>query len=154
MTTAVLPVQEDGFLLNYSDNRAARSPDAPTIVGDDGQALQRNREKAMAEYFTPVSRQRDNVAILFCTLKDEWLSSVSHLSSVTAICMHPAYQKIIGMGKEAVPFILRDLNAHLNHWFWALNAITGAAPVLPEDRGKVKAMATAWLEWGRANGHI
>ncbi|MBI5057248.1 MAG: hypothetical protein HZB61_11610 [Nitrospirae bacterium] len=44
--------------------------------------------------------------VRFQILKLEWESETAHLSSITEISMHPAYQQIIGMGQVAVPFIL------------------------------------------------
>jgi hypothetical protein len=32
-------------------------------------------------------------------------------------------------------------------------ALTGADPMDPADRGKVRKIADAWLRWGRANGY-
>lgn len=68
--------------------------------------------------------------------------------------MHPSYQQIIGMGSEAVPLILKDLQQQPDHWFWALAHITGEDPVPEEKRGRLGEMAEAWLNWGRRNGHI
>jgi hypothetical protein len=66
--------------------------------------------------------------------------------------LHPAYQRIIGMGTAAVPFLLCELERRPDHWFWALTAITGADPVKPEHRGKLREMANAWLKWGKEQG--
>jgi hypothetical protein len=66
--------------------------------------------------------------------------------------MHPAYQRIIGLGTAAVPLILAELEKDLDQWFWALKAITGEDPVPPESRGKMREMADAWLNWGRKKG--
>lgn len=65
---------------------------------------------------------------------------------------HPAYQAIIGLGPAAIPFILHEVEHNLDHWFWALRAITGADPVPVESRGKLRKMAQAWLVWGRTYG--
>jgi hypothetical protein len=67
--------------------------------------------------------------------------------------MHPAYQQIIGIGPAAVPLLLRELERDVDHWFWALKAITGVDPVPPASRGKVREMAAAWLRWGRDQGY-
>ena len=75
------------------------------------------------------------------------------LSIVSKMSLHPAYQRIIGMGQPVVPLILRDLEQEPDHWFWALQSITGENPVLPEQRGNLELMATAWLAWGKANGY-
>ena len=47
--------------------------------------------------------------------------------------MHPAYQQIIGMGADAVPFILLEMEEHGGYWFWALSAITGQNPTRPNS---------------------
>ena len=68
--------------------------------------------------------------------------------------MHPAYQRIIGMGRRAVPLLLGELEKKPGHWFWALNAIAGENPVPAEAEGKLGDMAQAWLGWGRERGLI
>jgi hypothetical protein len=89
----------------------------------------------------------------FKALAQQWESETRAMSSLTEIAMHPAYQKIIGMGKPAISLILRELERRLNHWFWALEAITGVDPVPPESVGKIREMATIWLRWGREQGY-
>ncbi len=89
----------------------------------------------------------------FDRLAKEWKEQRGPHSSSAKLAMHPAYQKIIGMGPEVVPLILRELQTDLDSWFWALCAITDADPVKDEDRGNGKAMAKAWLEWGRLQGY-
>ena len=76
------------------------------------------------------------------------------MSSVKEIAQHRSYQAIIGMGEQAIPFILRDLEATHVQWFWALRSITGESPVQPEDRGDVQAMAAAWLDWGKHHHYV
>ncbi len=88
----------------------------------------------------------------FRELAQQWQAETSHLSSMTAKATHPAYQQIIGMGKEALPLILADLRRAPKHWFWALRAITGIDPVRPEDRGRMASMTRSWLSWGRDEG--
>jgi len=67
--------------------------------------------------------------------------------------MHPAYQQIIGLGPPALPLILAELDRELDHWFWALKAISGEDPVPIESRGNMREMANAWLKWGREKGY-
>ena len=43
----------------------------------------------------------------FMRLRDEWKIQRRHESSTVKMVMMPAYQKIIGMGPAAVPFLLR-----------------------------------------------
>ena len=67
---------------------------------------------------------------------------------------HPAYQEIIGMGWPVVPLLLAELQRRPDHWFIALEEITGANPVPPESEGKVKKMAEAWVQWGKSGGYL
>lgn len=82
-----------------------------------------------------------------------WETEVQNISSATEMAMHPAYQQIIGMGKQIIPLLLLRLAIRPHHWFWALRAITGENPVDSTQAGKVKAMADAWLKWGRKHGY-
>lgn len=85
----------------------------------------------------------------FLRLVEEWHAATDSLSSSSEIAMNAAYQRIIGMGMVAVPFILEDLRHRGGHWFWALRAIVGVAPYGREDAGNVPRMKSAWLRWGR-----
>ncbi len=92
--------------------------------------------------------------VRFQELADEWKQDCVFSSSVQEIAMHPAYQKIVGMGPSAVRMILRDLQREPHHWFWALHAITGENPVPEESQGNLDEMATAWIDWGREVGYL
>lgn len=89
----------------------------------------------------------------FERLATQWHQAVAHHSSSSIRYNHPAYQEIIRLGEPVVPLLLRDLQTNRRHWFAALQAITGANPVPPEDAGKIDRMAEAWLEWGRRKGY-
>ncbi len=87
----------------------------------------------------------------FRRLVGQWKTERGVLSSITQSALCPAYQSIIGMGRRAVPLILRQLKSERNdpdQWFWALQVITGDQPVKDEDRGNYVKMAQAWLDWG------
>lgn len=107
--------------------------------------------EAHQHFAFPVSRT--SPVQRFQQLATTWKSEAALLSSATEIAMHPAYQEIIGMGEEAVPYILADLRDEPAHWFWALRSITGVNPVKPEQRGRLKEMTHAWLQWGRERGY-
>lgn len=111
--------------------------------------------RKLYEHFSfPFSRQISVPKTEFQILAQEWKTSTAHLSSITEISIHPAYQRIIGMGEKAVPFILQEMADTPYHWFWALKAITGEDPVPPEHRGRIKLMTEDWLAWGRGKGYI
>ena len=89
----------------------------------------------------------------FERLADEWERDRPRGIDIEQMTKHPAYQRIIAMGEPAVPWLLQRLAEKPDHWFVALNAITGARPVPPESRGRIKEMTQAWLDWGRQQGY-
>jgi hypothetical protein len=91
----------------------------------------------------------------FKKLAKTWKSETELISKVTKRVMHPAYQKIIGMGEAAVPLILKDLSVNgPDDWFWALTSITDENPIKQEFAGNMDAMTEAWLQWGRNAGYL
>ena len=90
----------------------------------------------------------------FRRLADLWRAETSLCSSPSVKASHPAYLRIIGMGRSALPFIYRELERGDGHWFAALRAITGANPVKPDDAGNIRKMKQAWLEYLRQNESI
>jgi hypothetical protein len=53
----------------------------------------------------------------------DWQRDTRFLSSVTAITSHPAFNGIVNMGGNAVPFIVEEIERHPSNLVWALNAI-------------------------------
>lgn len=130
----------------------AKEATATVRLGKHQQWMQRIRplgEPVRVE----VPRDRSlTLEIEFRRLTNDWQAATKYQSSVTAICSHPSYQRIIGMGRSALPFILRDLERSPHLWFWALKAITGIDPVPSDHRGKIALMASDWIAWGRQRG--
>ena len=91
---------------------------------------------------------------LFGRLVQEWHHDTDVLSDSSRLAMHPAYQRIIGLGPQVVPLILREMRDRGGHWFWALRSITGDNPVPAEEVGRVARMKELWLQWGREKGYI
>jgi hypothetical protein len=91
-------------------------------------------------------------AISFRDLVRQWKDDTISLSSIEEMALHPAYQRIIGMGPAALPWIFKELETEPDYWFWALRAITGQDPVQPSDRGRLAEMTNAWLNWARIRG--
>ena len=81
---------------------------APAI-GAESKAIGDLIEHCLRQYLIPVSRQSENLAIKFNRLKCKWQEDTVFSSSITEIAMHPAYQQIIGLGKDALPFIMDEL---------------------------------------------
>ncbi|HEY9596775.1 MAG TPA: hypothetical protein V6D33_03815, partial [Cyanophyceae cyanobacterium] len=89
----------------------------------------------------------------FYTLASQWQSEVEGMSSTAQSSQHPAYREIISMGTQVVPLLLQELKRNPLYWLFALSEITGENPVKPEQRGRVKQMAEAWIEWGKNQGY-
>lgn len=85
----------------------------------------------------------------FEKLAADWEQNRPKGTDVHQMVNHPAYRAIIAMGRPAVPWILDRLAKKPDHWFAALNTITGANPVRPEQEGKLETMTKAWLQWAK-----
>ncbi|MBC6423156.1 MAG: hypothetical protein GDA43_21930 [Hormoscilla sp. SP5CHS1] len=96
----------------------------------------------------------DAIASKFASLASQWSQAVAGMSSTVEMAKHPAYREIISMGEAVIPFLLADLSQNPLYWLPALREITQENPVPPSQRGKVKQMASAWLNWGREKGYI
>ena len=115
--------------------------------------LQRGYEVAahFAEVIT--ANRRDEGGTLegaFRDHVDRWKRDTGHFSSIARMTAHPSYLRIIGMGREGLPFLLKELRDNPDHWLVALNAITGedAAPEGATFRDAVD----AWIRWGHDKG--
>ena len=84
----------------------------------------------------------------FDKLADEWEQSRPRGADIEQMTKHPAYQRIIAMGEPTVPWLLQRLAENPDHWFVALNAITGARPVPPESRGRSQRNDTGMAKLG------
>lgn len=81
----------------------------------------------------------------FNAYRDEWKAQSEFLSSVTEMILLPAYQRIIGLGRPAIPLIIDELRAGVDHWFWALSAIAGADHAA--GAATMSEAARRWIEW-------
>ncbi len=114
-------------------------------------------ERCMAlahHYASPFSRFWASPIVKYETYRQQWEEETKFTSSTVEIVMNSSYQKIIGLGQKALPLILADLQKKPAHWFWALKSISGEDPVRPEQRGRVKKMTEAWIQWGKEKGLI
>ncbi|NQT41091.1 MAG: hypothetical protein HQ581_26605 [Planctomycetes bacterium] len=93
-----------------------------------------------------------DVGELFEKLKAEWKSKTRYMSNSAQMATVWPYQQIIGLGRPALVLILKELERETDHWFWALEAISGENPVPAERAGDVESMAKSWIEWGRQKG--
>ena len=91
---------------------------------------------------------------VFHDLAAQWHSETGHLSDMGKATAHPIYRALIALGPRVIPFMLRDLQSEKpDHWFAALEEITGENPIVEEDRGRVRKMADSWIKWGAQRGY-
>jgi hypothetical protein len=109
-----------------------------------------------ADLPAPIKRGNSTSAIQakFTRLATEWKSTRGHSSKMVDLVVHPSYQQIIGMGREAIPLLLVEMSDQPDHWDWALRAITGVDPVPQTSWGKLQDISEAWLAWGRSEGYV
>lgn len=123
-------------------------------LSHDAGSVYRTLREVAEHYAQPITRIQDPIGQRFQMLAARWKAETRHLSSISAMAIHPAYQDIIGMGPVVVPYLLEELVRAPDHWFWALCSITGVDPVPPSMRGRVREMASAWVDWGRRTGYV
>lgn len=87
----------------------------------------------------------ESVQQRFYELRDAWKLRTSISSDVREIVATEEYQAIIKLGGDAVPLIIDELRKGVDHWFWALQIITG------EDQGRgaetMNDAAQKWIAW-------
>lgn len=132
------------------DDRPSLENDT-AIALDPDYASQGNELWKICEHYNRPVFRRDPIE--FNLLVAQWKQETSLFSSLDKICMHPAYQRIIGMGEKILPLIFNELERNPAHWFWALSAITGENPIQPEQRGNLRKMTQAWLDWANSHGY-
>jgi hypothetical protein len=82
----------------------------------------------------------------------KWRSETYYMSSAKELQMHPSFRAIIALGEPVISLILDDLKRCPSLLSLTLSAITGENVVPAADRGNIRAMANAWISWGRRNG--
>jgi hypothetical protein len=98
------------------------------------------------------SLTRGELERTFDALANDWRKETLGLSRVDKKVMHAAYQKIIGMGPQAIPLILRELRDRPSYWFAALRSITRQDPA--QFAKTFDEARDAWIAWGREHNYI
>jgi hypothetical protein len=93
------------------------------------------------------------LAAKFQNLASRWKRDTRFCSSRARMIEHPAYQEIIATGTAALPSLFMELRTDSHYWFPALRAIIGEDPIGMADRGVVRKMTEAWLEWAETRGY-
>ena len=146
MTTFAIPVDPFLFARLLMPKRDGAGTDVVSVE---------QRVRQLREEYQDSPAITDRQALLaesFHALAAEWRQATSIDSSLMHAVQHPAYRAIVQLGEDVVPVLLQALRRHPESWFLALREITGIDPVKPEHRGNMRAIADAWLDWGRLHG--
>lgn len=159
--------------LYFEDLRKIRIPDATaqeqSLVAEFGRRVTEESRNLLSEIRSQRSRVTDRLHDLvreagaasdevpleqaFELLSDKWKRETALVSSVTKKIRHPAYREIVALGSGVVPLIITELARRPDHWFAALEEITGENPVGPDDRRRISKAVEAWVNWGLAKGY-
>jgi len=153
--------------LYFEDLRTLRIPDATkteqSFVAEFGRRVAEQNRSLFGEIRSQQARVTDGLHDLvrgacaageevpveqaFRLLADKWKRETAIMSSVTKKIRHPAYREIIALGPKVVPLILAELRERPDHWFAALEEITGQNPVSDVDRLDIEKATLSWLGW-------
>jgi hypothetical protein len=100
----------------------------------------------------PPRRTWLELRVIFEELASKWRHETAMEALPSRKAMNFSYQSIIGMGPDALPFILESLAAEVDDWFWALTAITRKN--VAAGTSTTKDAVAAWLEWGKAERYV
>lgn len=91
----------------------------------------------------------------FNELSIKWKNETG-VFSTTVDKINDTYLDIIALGKEIIPFILKDMQKQdgSSHWHTALKALSKENPINREDLGRNKRIKEVWLAWGRKKNLI
>lgn len=94
----------------------------------------------------------------FNRLVNEWHEETDMYSSTPRVTSHSAYLKIIAMGHNAIPLILREMKVRPGHWLPAIEAVTENLREPEENpaRGCLRSSEAraAWVRWGESKGYL
>ena len=90
----------------------------------------------------------------FLTLKNQWKEETLFVSSGTVLISNSAYKEIINIGYTAIPWIIREMRKNNDHWFYALEKITGVNPIKKKNLGIVENMKQDWIDWASNKDYV
>ncbi len=94
---------------------------------------------------------QENLKKNFQLYKNIWEEQTLLSSNMTEIINNSAYLSIIALGADVIPLIIQDLRNDENHWFSALESLTGSHPIKKEHKGIFNLMKSDWLDWADKN---
>lgn len=145
----VKPAQNNIYKCEFSDliDNLSKLPKARVLLGGDVLILNRNNVIHGVSKTVSISK-------IFEKCLAQWKQETRVSSSMHQIVLNKAYQRIIGLGMDALPFIFVEYQNNGGHWHNALEAITGENPVLEDSIGRAGKIRDAWINWAKEKGYL
>jgi hypothetical protein len=108
------------------------------------------------ELHNPIPKVESELEKKFNEYASKWKDETGLFSTTFQKVANDTYLDIIGMGKEVIPLILKDMQSvnGTAHWHSALKALTKQNPVEEKDLTKNRKIKEAWIAWGKHNNLI
>jgi hypothetical protein len=90
------------------------------------------------------------ISVNFNILADQWAEycqSIMLSSNIDDYLKHPAYAKLVALGKPAIPYIMQRYQTDDLPWEFVLDDITGFMWIKDHHRFSPKLLKKRWLEW-------
>lgn len=110
-----------------------------------------SKKKRYAEN-TKAKIAQGSLAAEFEKLVVQWKEDTFAVSSLTKKYNHPAYIRIMAMGKDGIRLVLQELQRSGGRWFYALKFMAGEN--VSEGMDNFEDAKAAWLEWGLKNHYL
>ncbi len=139
-------------------NPSALRASSPIAISTDGQIIDQNRKNSTTLYLSNSIFVRDmymnGLKSSFEKYRNQWVSETIFLSDPSRMFRNDAYRSVIYLGADVMPILISDMQETGNHWFYALEEISGENPIAEANRGNVHLMINDWLDWGIAKGIV
>jgi hypothetical protein len=103
-------------------------------------------------------RDKKKLENKFKKLVRQWHDDTDLYSSTLRAVAHPSYLRIIAMGEDAIPLVLREMKHGPGHWFPAISALTEDLRADGEDPTRGCSTSSearaAWVQWGEFRGYL
>ena len=105
-------------------------------------------------YISSTEQQLTETERKFRYYAAKWKEQIGGDSSLTNATSNMNYLRIIKLGNDALPLILRELQKEAAPWFIALRAISEDDSVGRGSAGDFRKKAADWIQWGIERGYI
>lgn len=133
--------------LRFRSNSGHRLERGYVVARHFAEAIKARRRDESA-----VARPLATLEAVFREHAELWWNETRILSSIEAKIFNQHYQRIIGMGRVALPLIFAALRDRGGQWYWALECITGENPAAYAET--LMEAKRIWLEYAFTHNYL